>query len=195
MKTIINPTILSSSSRTGLHLLVAVLSFALGTTAAFAQDSAGPEPALPSKKLAGFSVLESYSLRKSVKDNDEIVRVSKIAEQRASLPEVKQFAQRVAAEYENANTELQTLASRKGVELPALSGDGLEKKWSRKDAKDFDTDYLRQMESDIESAVKIHEKRAASDDPEIAAYAKKILPVLQENLRAVRALSGNTGQK
>lgn len=114
------------------------------------------------------------------------IAVSNAVKARLANPQVKAFAEMMVSDHTAASAELQALASAKGVVLPTEKKDYSEK-WSKKDG-DIDEDYVETMEEDHEEAVKHFEKAAKSDDAEIAAFASKTLPKLQEHLNQVRAL-------
>jgi putative membrane protein len=81
------------------------------------------------------------------------------------------------------------LAQKKGVMLPARDKTmKFEEKWSKK-TKDLDDDYVKEMVDDHQDAVDLFENAAKSDDPEIAAFAMKILPKLQQHLSMAKDLS------
>jgi putative membrane protein len=117
------------------------------------------------------------------------VEVSNAVKSRLTNPQVRAFAEMMVADHSGANTELQTLAAAKGVTLPADRKDHGEK-WMKKDTKDneLDKDYVETMEDDHEEAVELFEKASKSDDAEIAAFARKTLPKLQQHLDQIRTL-------
>lgn len=114
------------------------------------------------------------------------VEVSTAVKGRLTNTEVGAFADTMITDHTAANTELQALAARKGVTLPADKKD-YTKKWN-KNEKNLDEDYIKSMEDDHEEAVKLFEKASKSDDPDIAAFAQKTLPKLQMHLDHARTL-------
>lgn len=115
------------------------------------------------------------------------VEISQVVEGRVMDPQVKNFAQMMVADHMAANTELASLAAQKGVTLPKESTKASEK-WAKKD-KDLDKDYVKQMKEDHEDTVKLFEKATQSDDPDIAAFARKTLPTLQHHLTVITGLA------
>lgn len=117
------------------------------------------------------------------------VEVSNAVKARLTNAQVRSFAEMMVSDHTGANAELKSLAAAKGVTLPADKKDHGEK-WARKDTKDMelDKDYVEAMEDDHEDAVKLFEKASKSDDAEIAAFAQKTLPKLQQHLDQVRML-------
>jgi len=95
----------------------------------------------------------------------------------------------MVSDHSNANSELMALAASKGVVLPAKDTKEMkfEEKWSKK-TKGVDEDYMDEMVSDHKDAVDLFEKAAKSEDPDIAAFARKTLPTLQQHLTMAKDL-------
>jgi len=155
--------------------LAGVLLAGLGA-AALSSQAANPS----SLKRADKSFVED-----AAKSGLAEVAISQVALSRATHPQVREFAQMMVSHHGAANSELMTLASAKGVMLPTKDVD-LEK-WNKKDASDFDKDYLEKMIDDHEEAVENFEKAARrADDSEVMAFAAKTLPTLQAHLEQAR---------
>jgi putative membrane protein len=123
---------------------------------------------------------------KAAKSGMKEVEISQASLDRLVNPELKSFAQTMVTDHSKANSELMALAARKGVTLPSKEMKW-EEKWSKK-TKDVDDDYIKTMVDDHEDDVKLFEKAAKSDDPEIAAFAQKTLPTIQHHLTMARDL-------
>lgn len=193
--------------KTNSHLpaatLLAIVAF---STSLIAQTEAlpnSPTPAAdktpadaPAPRQSGYrnndnklSRSDRNFFEEAAKSGMKEVEVSSAVKDRLTNPQVRSFADMMVSDHSMANTELQTLAAAKGVTLPADKKDHGEK-WARKDTKDMelDKDYVEAMEDDHEEAVKLFEKASKSDDAEIAAFAQKTLPKLQQHLDQVRTL-------
>jgi putative membrane protein len=125
-------------------------------------------------------------LEKAAKGGMKEVDISKAVQGRVVDSQIKSMTQMMIADHSATNAELSALAARKGVVLPSNDMKVVEK-WSKKD-KDLDEDYIEEMKDDHEEAVKLFEKGAKSDDPEIAAFASKTLPGLQNHLSMIKEL-------
>lgn len=184
------------------HLPAATL-FAIVTfsTSLLAQTEALPNtptpsadaPEAPAARQAGslnndnkLSRADRNFFEEAAKSGLKEVEVSNAVKGRLANTQVNAFAETMVADHTAANTELQALASRKGVMLPADKKDYTEK-WTKKDG-DIDEDYLEAMEDDHEKAVRLFEKASKSEDAEIAAFAQKTLPKLQHHLDQARTL-------
>jgi len=74
-----------------------------------------------------------------------------------------------------------TIASVKNVTLPMKEVNT--DKWTRKNVKSFDEDYMEKMVSDHKDAVSLFEKESKKgSDAQLAAFAAKTLPKLREHL-------------
>jgi putative membrane protein len=123
---------------------------------------------------------------KAAKSGMKEVSVSNSVMDRLSNTQVKQFAQMMVSDHTGANAELMALASSKGITLPVQETKFAEK-WSKK-TDEVDENYMEEMVSDHEDAVKLFEKATKSKDPEIAAFAAKTLPKLQQHLTTAKSL-------
>ncbi|MET0280134.1 MAG: DUF4142 domain-containing protein [Steroidobacteraceae bacterium] len=107
---------------------------------------------------------------------------------------VKQFATRMATDHRAANAELAAMAAAKGIAVPnALDADhrkmitGLR----GKTGKAFDAAYAAHMVQDHAAAVELFQANVSHPDGELAAFAGKTLPVLQEHKRLADNLQAN----
>ena len=119
-------------------------------------------------------------LEKAAKASQNEVTISQEALPHLTSPSAREFAQMMINDHGMANTELAALATSKGVTLPPPS-EKVAKKWA-KNTKDVDDEYLATMVSDHKDTVDLFEKAAKSKDPEIAAFANKMLPTLRQHL-------------
>ncbi len=138
-------------------------------------------------KDSKIKVEDKAFFEKAAKSGEKEVKVSQAVLPQLTHAGVKAFAQTMIADHTAANNELKTLASSKGVTLPAPQTNYSEK-WSGKDHKEIDEYYIEEMISDHKDAVDLFEKAAKSDDVDIAAFASKTLPALRHHLESARTL-------
>lgn len=115
------------------------------------------------------------------------VELGRLASEKASSDEVKQFGQRMVTDHSKANTELQTLAQKKGVTLPTEL-DAKHKKTVEKLSKlsgaAFDRAYMDEMRKDHKKDVSAFKQQSTSgSDPEVKSWAAATLPTLQEHMQ------------
>jgi putative membrane protein len=125
------------------------------------------------------------------------VELGRVAAQQGMSAEVKQFGQRMVDDHSQANSELMSLASSKGITLPTeLDAKHREHvtKMSGMTGADFDREYSKMMLSDHRKDVSEFEKESTrGTDADLKAFATKTLPTLQEHLRMAEALPGAKG--
>jgi putative membrane protein len=123
-------------------------------------------------------------LEKAAKSGMKEVEVSQAVLGRLTNQSVQQFAQMMVNDHTAANTELKALAAQKGVALTDET-ERYTQKWSD-NKRNLDKDYVDEMEDDHKDAIDLFEKATKSDDPDIAAFARKTLPKLQQHREQLR---------
>ena len=113
------------------------------------------------------------------------VESGRLAVQKASNPALRSFGEKMVAEHSQADSELQALASRKGVAIPMAMSSSHQKKLEKlreeKPGKDFDKEFRDLMIDSHKEAVHLFESTAKdSKDAEVKAFAQKMLPTLKQ---------------
>jgi putative membrane protein len=121
------------------------------------------------------------------------VAASKLAVTKASSQGVKDFAKQMVQDHTKAGKELQALASKKGVKLPASPDRGHEKdlkELEKLSGAEFDREYM------AKAGVKDHDRtvdlfrdaKEDTKDPDVKAFIDKTLPVLQKHHQMAKTL-------
>ena len=113
------------------------------------------------------------------------VQAGQLAQQKSSDPTIKQFGATLVSDHSKAASELQALATAKGVTLPTSVDAEHQKmldKLQQASGKDFDDEFSDDMHAGHEKAVALFQQTArSSKDPDVKAFAVKTLPVLQSH--------------
>jgi len=123
------------------------------------------------------------------------VQLAKLAMQKSSNNEVKQFAQRMVQDHTQANQELESLAKSKGINVPTkldAKHEAMVKTLSAKSGDAFDAAYAEHMAKGHAKAVALFQSAAKSSDADLAAFAQKTLPTLEEHKQLADTLRENT---
>jgi putative membrane protein len=140
-----------------------------------------------SKSGSGGSVSgdDRKFMEKAAMDGLAEVELGKLAQQKASNDQVKQFGTRMATDHQKANDELKGIASSKGVQLPTAPDSKHQKNMDKlAKAKNFDHEYMEMMVKDHKDTVSEFRKHSTgSKDPEVKAFAAKTLPTLEDHLK------------
>ena len=126
------------------------------------------------------------------------VKMGELAQQRAQSPQVKEFAQHLVSEHQQANTELQQLAQTKNMKIETeVSGkhkqavSRLEKTKPEEFDKKFMDTVVKQHEEDIKDFKKQAEK---GKDADIKSWAQKTLPALEKHLQMAQQVQQQVAQ-
>ena len=121
-------------------------------------------------------------VEKAAESGREEVEISQVAVERATNADVKHLAQMMVDDHTKANQELMSIAAAKGVTLKE-DKDKNSNKWSKKDAKDFDRDYVKKMIADHKEAIDLFSNESKNgSDPELVEFARTTLPKLEQHL-------------
>jgi putative membrane protein len=121
------------------------------------------------------------------------VQVAQLAASKATDPAVKDFANKLLQDHQQANNELVQLANAKHVELSAAPSrdkrHALEK-LAKKSGAEFDQEFVKQVGlKDHEKDIKDFEKAADKvKDPDLKAWVQKTLPHLREHYALAQKL-------
>lgn len=120
------------------------------------------------------------------------VASSRIAAERGGSDEVKLFAQKMIADHTKANHELMALAASKALAVPAAPDPcALAKQniLASSSGEGLDHCYVKQQMAAHLDAVGLFEAEAERGrDPELRAWAARMVPVLKEHLRHVKRM-------
>jgi len=127
------------------------------------------------------------------------VQLGQAVADKATNPDVKQFAQRMVTDHTTANNELKALAQQKEVTLPTDLDPKHQKmmdKITSKTGADLDKAYIQAMVKDHHKDVAEFQKAANNaKDADLKAWAAKTLPVLQEHLTMAQGINKSLGGK
>lgn len=133
------------------------------------------------------------------------VQLGKMAAEKGSMNEVKQFGQRMVTDHSKAGDELKQIASRHNIQVPAeLDEDHRElvDRLSKLQGTEFDREYMDAMVSSHEDVVDLLEGRAneqADADEPVAAdvnqWASKTLPTTKDHLEQAKRIKDQLGRR
>lgn len=120
------------------------------------------------------------------------VELAKIAQSRATRPEIKQLAQHIQEDHQKAHEELRVLAAKKGVTLPdqpSAKHRRESERLAKLEGPKFDQAYLNAMVKDHRKDIREFENQAKDGkDEELKAWAAKTLPTLRDHLKMTQDL-------
>ena len=121
------------------------------------------------------------------------VELGKLATEKASSQEVKNFGQRMVNDHSKANEELKQIASTKGVTLPdnlSAKDKMLKERLTKLNGSNFDRAYMENMVKDHKKDVADFNRESSNGkDSEVKQFAGKTLPTLQEHLKKAESIA------
>jgi putative membrane protein len=131
---------------------------------------------------------------KAAQGNMAEVNGGTMASTKGTSPDVKNFGNRMVNDHGKALDELKQLAQTKGITLPAdVNADQKAEadKLSKLSGKDFDKEYTDAMVKDHEEDVAEFDKASKNaQDPDLKAWAAKVLPIIQDHLKMAKEMAG-----
>ncbi|RZK20958.1 MAG: DUF4142 domain-containing protein [Pedobacter sp.] len=120
------------------------------------------------------------------------VEMGKLALQKSSNAQVKEFATMMVNDHGKANTELMEIAAAKNITLPSTVDEEHKNKMddlSKKSGTDFDKAYVDAMVDGHKSTLKLMEDESKNGaDAELKAFATKTAPVVQTHLTMINKI-------
>ena len=158
--------------------------------------SAGIGLSADTKTASGkLSSAESEFMTEAAQGGLMEVELGKLAQDKASNDKVKEFGKRMEQDHGKAKSELQKIASDKGIQLSSE----LDKKHKSKVDKlaklsgaNFDRQYMQDMVSDHKEDIKKFQRESdKGKDVDVKTFASQALPTLKEHLQ----LAENTSRE
>jgi putative membrane protein len=154
---------------------------------------AAPAFAQSQSKKGSLSKQDQQYFRDIAQANMAEVATGKLAQQQASSPQVKEFAEHMVKDHGQMIQEQQQMASAKGVQMPKQPKkehqDALQKLKKAK-SEQFDKAYMAQMVKDHQKTLKTVQQAAKNaKDPQLKAMAQKAQPDIEKHLQMAQQLA------
>src|SRR5205823_3636312 len=116
-----------------------------------------------------------------------------LAAAKATSGDVKNFGNQMVTDHGKANDELKTLATNKGISLPADTDEKHKKaadELAKKSGSAFDKAYMKDMVEDHQKDVAEFKKaQSMVKDPDLKAWVDKTLPVIEGHLKMAQDIN------
>src|SRR5262249_53928264 len=182
--------------RTTITALAALALLVLPVSYAAAQTTTTQSPTTQSTTTS--SNPDAQFVDEAASGGPAEVELGRLAVQKATNPDVKQFAQRMVNDHGAANAELATMCGGKGITLPTepeAKDRAIRDRLATLSGPAFDREYMTDMLTDHQQAVSDFQREAQNGrDPEVRAWAAKTLPVLQDHLRMAQTIQSRIAQ-
>lgn len=136
-------------------------------------------------------------IKKAAEGGVAEVEFGKLATQKASNSEVKQFGQRMVDDHSKANDQLKSIAQQKSVTVPsALMGKDKREydRLSKLSGEQFDRAYMRMMVTDHRKDVnEFRRESKLAKDNDVKQFASSTLPTLEDHLKQAQQTASAVG--
>ena len=137
----------------------------------------------PTGQGSSLSEKDKTFMKKAAKGGTMEVAMGNLGEKNAQSEDVRSFGRRMVTDHSKANDELKSIASQKGVQLPAKEP---KLKWTS------DKAYMDMMVKDHEKDLaEFKEEANSGSDPDVKKFADDTAKVVQEHLDLAKEIQGN----
>lgn len=171
-----------------------VLGLGLAVTIVACGGDTRPNDADPN--AVGTSGLAANADREFIEEqleagNREVV-LGRLAAERATHPQVKEYGQMMVKDHQAAGEELRQIASKHNVQ-PDTQGDDelrdLNERLSKLSGREFDVEYINTMVEDHREAIEeVEDKAEGADNTAVKQWAAQTLPKLRAHLQTAQQL-------
>ncbi len=147
---------------------------------------AGMVPGRQAPTAAKLSPADKAFADEASRANWAEIKLSQIAQQKATRPDIKAFAQKMIRDHSQAEDTLKQAVSCFGINLPDnldAKHAALAAKLSQMSGAGFDKAYMSAMVKDHKIVLATLKKKSLTAGPELSAWARQTRPVIEGHLR------------
>lgn len=138
----------------------------------------------------GISTTDQDFVQRAYDENQTEINLGQAAVQNASSDAVKNFAQNVVNDHQQANQQLQQIASDKGITLQSSQNATSDQSLATASGRDFDYQYLQQQKDALNNEVSLFQQEARNgQDPSLKSFAANRLSQLHNEVQMAGNLS------
>ncbi len=120
------------------------------------------------------------------------IQLAKLAQQKATIDAVKNFASMLERDHTAVNTQVNTFAGQRNVALPTAPSDDKQKMYTdmeKMTGKAFDKEYISMMVKAHNDGISLFEDtKSNATDVDVKNFADKTLPTLRMHLDSAKAI-------
>ena len=156
--------------------------------------SSQPRQHSPSNKTPEKLTDEAF-IQKAAQGGMLEVELGKLAEQKATSSDVKEFGAGMVKDHSTADAELKVIADKKGISVPTTldaKHQASLTKFQHLSGKEFDKAYVNTMVTDHEkTASTFRQASTSAKDPEVKNFAGEKLKVIESHLTHIKTIQSS----
>jgi putative membrane protein len=161
---------------------------------AAAQPAAGQEARDRTSPDQADQNMDQHFAREAAQGNLFEIQAGQLAQERAQNQDVKQFAQKLVQDHQQANQKLQQIAQSKGIDLPKEldeSHQAMLQKMQKLQGKHFEKHFVYgQVAGHVMNVLIFRDASQELQDNDLKQFAAQTLPKLQQHLQMAERLAG-----
>jgi len=184
---------MSPQQNTRLSILSVCIgvAFAAASAGAAAQGTTASSGAASGAMASKMSSADKSFVQKATIGGLAEVEFGKLAQQKGSSDQVKQFGSRMVEDHSKANDELKQIVSSQGISAPTeldAKHKSTMAKLDKLSGQQFDRAYMSDMVKDHKEDVALFRKESSSGkDSDLKSFAAKTLPTLEDHLKMAQS--------
>lgn len=132
----------------------------------------------------GIASTDQDFIQRAYDDNRAEINLGQIAARQASSDAVKNFALSVVNDHQQANQQLQQIASDKGITLQSSQNTTSDQSLATASGRDFDHQYIQRQQDELNNELSLFQQEASSgQDPTVKSFAATRLSQLQSEVQ------------
>lgn len=150
----------------------------------------GTEGAAGTTGESSLGMMERNFVESHLKDGAREVELGRLAQERATSPQVKEFAEKMVSAHSKAGEDLRAIARTENldVEIDREDLQDERERLARHSGAEFDREYMDKMVDEHEEALNDLERHADSDNPHLRQFAASNLPIVRQHLEEARQI-------
>jgi putative membrane protein len=156
----------------------------LGQVSAIAINEKGGGISLVEEDVADFLI-------KSADARMMNAQLGLLAIEKGTNSEIRDFGQRIMEDHAVLLEKIKKLAIQRNIALPdQISNRKIDdhRNLSKENGREFDRTFIKMIIADHERDRKLFNKAAECNDPEVSAFAKRYLPLIQSDLQKIKKI-------
>ena len=184
---------MSPQQNTRLSILSVCIgvAFAAASAGAAAQGTTASSGAASGAMASKMSSADKTFVQKATIGGLAEVELGKLAQQKGSSDQVKQFGSRMVEDHSKANDELKQIVSSQGLSAPTdldAKHKSTMAKLDKLSGQQFDRAYMSDMVKDHKEDIALFRKESSSGkDSDLKSFAAKTLPTLEDHLKMAQS--------
>ena len=156
----------------------------LASTNAIAVNETGSGISLVEDEIGDFLI-------KSADARMMDAQVGLLAIEKGSNATIRDFGQRMMNDHSVLLEKIKKLAIQRNISLPVQISNrkvDVHRNLSDENGRDFDRTFIKMIIADHERDLKLFKKAAEYNDPDVSAFAKRYLPLIQSDLQKIKKI-------